>query len=238
MRPSGRKLDELRPIRIQPDFLDHAEGSCLVTCGKTRVICSASVSNRVPPFRRKTGLGWVTAEYAMLPRATNTRNRRDGTDGNVSGRSQEIQRLIGRSLRSCVDAASLGERQIIIDCDVINADGGTRCAAITGGWVALRRATRKLLVNREIRTDPVLDRVAAVSCGIYAGLHLLDLDYAEDSEAAVDANFVLNGSGGLIEVQCTSESEPFSDESLASLLKLARKGAEELFKIQAAASAE
>lgn len=235
MRPSGRGLDELRPVSIKTGALAHAEGSCWISCGRTQIICSASIESRVPPFRRGSGLGWITAEYAMLPRATSTRNRRDGRSGFVSGRTQEIQRLIGRSLRAAVDLAALGERQIIVDCDVINADGGTRCAAITGGWVALRIAIGRLLSCREISRNPLLGHVAAVSCGSYAGQTILDLDYAEDSEAETDANFVLNCKGKLIEVQCSAEGEPFSPEVLGEFLRLARKGVEEQIAIQKSA---
>lgn len=222
----------MRPVSIETGFLNHAEGSCLIKCGATHVICAASTGQRVPLFRRNTGLGWVTAEYAMLPRATNTRGRRESMAGKPSGRSLEIQRLIGRALRSCVDMATLGERQITLDCDVINADGGTRCAAITGGWVALRLAVRRLMEDGVIGADPLIDQTAAISCGIFAGQSVLDLDYSEDSEADVDSNFVLNGRGGLIELQCSSERIPFSDESLAELLALARSGTDELFELQ------
>ena len=236
MRPSGRQRDELRPVSIETGVLTHAEGSCLIACGDTRVICAASVSNRLPLFRRGTGLGWVTAEYAMLPRATDTRSRRESMSGRPSGRSLEIQRLIGRSLRSCVDFATLGERQIVVDCDVINADGGTRCASITGGWVALRLACSWLMDQKTVRDDPLTGHVAAVSCGMFAGSSVLDLDYSEDSNADVDANFVLNGSGALIELQCSSELAPFTEESLAELLTLARQGTDELFGRQRAAT--
>ena len=232
MRPSGRQRNELRPVSIETGVLTHAEGSCLIACGDTRVICAASVSNRVPLFRRNSGLGWVTAEYAMLPRATDTRSRRESSSGRPSGRSMEIQRLIGRSLRSCVDFATLGERQIVVDCDVINADGGTRCASITGGWVALRLACDGLLKQGTVRDDPLTGHVAAASCGMFAGVSALDLDYSEDSNADVDANFVLNEGGALIELQCSSERAPFSEASLAELLSLARKGIDELFAHQ------
>ena len=235
MRPSGRGLDEIRPVEIETGVLDHAEGSCRISCGRTQVICSASVEKRVPFFRRHSGLGWITAEYAMLPRATSTRNRRDGRSGNISGRTQEIQRLIGRSLRAGIDLAALGERQVIVDCDVVNADGGTRCASITGGWVALRIAVDKLLSSSEIKRDPVLGHVAGISCGIFAGQSVLDLDYSEDSEAETDANFVLDGNGDLIEVQCSAEGAPFPGDALGEFLQLARKGAVELIAAQKSA---
>ncbi len=237
MRASGRCDDEMRKVTIKTGILTHAEGSCLISCGNTQVICAASLGQRVPIFRRNTGLGWVTAEYAMLPRATNTRNRRESLDGRPSGRTFEIQRLIGRALRSCVHAASLGERQINIDCDVINADGGTRCAAITGAWIALRMAIDQLRENGTLTHDPLTHQIAAVSCGMVGGNAILDLEFSEDSEAETDANFVINDSGGLIEVQCSSERAPFTDESLAQMLALARTGTETLFDIQKAALA-
>jgi ribonuclease PH len=198
MRPSGRKTDQMRPISIETGVSRHAEGSCLIRVGDTHVLCTATIDERVPPFLKNTGLGWVTAEYGMLPRATNTRMKREAKDGQ-SGRTQEIQRLIGRSLRAGVDRVALGERQIVVDCDVIQADGGTRCASITGGWVALRLAVNKLMKAGLVLSNPLVDPVAAVSCGIYAGQTVLDLDYPEDSEAGVDGNFVLTG-GRLIEV--------------------------------------
>ena len=194
MRPSNRNNNEMRSVEIETDITMHAEGSCIIKCGDTHVLCTASVEERVPPFLRNSGLGWVTGEYGMLPGATSTRNRREATSGNQSGRTQEIQRLIGRSLRACIDRRILGERQITIDCDVIQADGGTRCASITGGWVALKLATNLLLSKEIINSDPIVETVAAVSCGIYANQALLDLDYAEDSEAGTDANFVLTES--------------------------------------------
>lgn len=231
MRPSGRALDQMREIVIEPNFTRHAEGSCLIKCGDTHVLCTASLEERVPPFLKNTGLGWVTAEYGMLPRATNTRMRREAKNGQ-SGRTQEIQRLIGRSLRASIDRVALGERQITIDCDVLQADGGTRCAAITGGWVALRLAVNKLMKAGDIRTDPITDNVAAISCGIYAGQSVLDLDYAEDSEAGTDANFVMTGSGGLVEVQGSAEGATFSRAQLGELLDLADKGIGELVAAQ------
>ena len=233
MRPSGRALDEMRPVRIEPHATRHAEGSCLISVGDTRVLCTASVEERPPPFLKGTGLGWVTAEYAMLPRATHTRGRRERTG--PSGRSQEIQRLIGRSLRAGVDRAALGERQITVDCDVIQADGGTRCAAITGGWVALRLAASKLMAAGDVASDPVTEHVAAVSCGLYGGQPVLDLDYPEDSEAGVDGNFVLTGSGRLVEVQMAAEGGTFGREELAALLDLAQAGVARLARAQEAA---
>lgn len=237
MRPSGRDLNEMRPIEIEVGFTKHAEGSCLIKCGDTQVLCTASLEERVPPFLRNTGLGWVTAEYGMLPRATNTRMRREAASGKQSGRTQEIQRLIGRSLRAGVDRNALGERQITVDCDVIQADGGTRCASITGGWVALRLAVNKLLKAGDIVTDPMTDHVAAISCGIYAGQSVLDLDYAEDSQAGTDGNFVMTGSGGLIEIQASAEGATFSREQFGELMVLADKGIAELVAAQKAAIA-
>jgi ribonuclease PH len=235
MRPSGRRLDEMRPLRITPDVARHAEGSCLVEIGDTRVLCTATIEDKPPPFLKGTGLGWVTAEYGMLPRATHTRNRREAATGKQQGRTVEIQRLVGRALRAGVDRAALGERQIVIDCDVLQADGGTRCAAITGGWVALRRAVDKLITARALATDPIVDHVAAVSCGIFGGQAVLDLDYAEDSEAAVDGNFVLTGRGALVEVQMSAEGSVFSREELDSLVTLAGEGIRQLVAAQAAA---
>ncbi|QBY02820.1 ribonuclease PH [Rhodophyticola sp. CCM32] len=232
MRPSGRNLDELRPISIETGVTRHAEGSCLIKCGNTHVLCTASLEERVPPFLKNTGLGWVTAEYGMLPRATHTRMRREAAAGKQSGRTQEIQRLIGRSLRAGIDRVALGERQITVDCDVIQADGGTRCASITGGWVALRLAVNKLLKTGEVLSDPITDHVAAVSCGIYAGQPVLDLDYPEDSEAGTDANFVMTGGGKMIEVQASAEGSTFSRDQFAELLALADKGVTELVAAQ------
>ena len=235
MRPSGRNLSEMRPISIETGVLRHAEGSCLIRCGGTEVLCSASIEERCPPFLKGSGQGWVTAEYGMLPRATNTRNRREAAAGKQTGRTQEIQRLIGRALRAGVDRRALGERQIVVDCDVIQADGGTRCASITGGWVALRLAVNKLLKAGLVTSDPILDHVAAVSCGIYAGQAVLDLDYAEDSEAGTDANFILTGSGRMIEVQMSAEGASFSRDQMNELLDLAEVGVAELAAAQKAA---
>ncbi len=235
MRPSGRKTTEMRPISIETGVMKHAEGSCLIKVGHTHVLCSASIEDRPPPFLKNTGLGWVTAEYGMLPRATNTRNRREAAVGKQSGRTQEIQRLIGRALRAGVDRVALGERQITIDCDVLQADGGTRCAAITGGWVALRLAVNKLMKTGEVISDPLIDHVAAVSCGIYAGQPLVDLDYAEDSEAGTDGNFILTGRGRLIEVQMSAEGATFSRGEMGELLDLAETGIAELVAAQKAA---
>jgi len=235
MRPSGRKIEEMRAISIETGVARHAEGSCLIRVGDTHVLCTASVEERVPPFLKGTGLGWVTAEYGMLPRATTTRMRREAAVGRQSGRTLEIQRLIGRSLRAGIDRSAMGEHQITLDCDVLQADGGTRCAAITGGWVALRLAISRLMAAGMIRSDPVTDQIAAVSCGIYGGQIVLDLDYAEDSEAGTDANFVLTGRGGLVEVQGSAEGAPFSREALERLLDLAGAGVAELFAAQRAA---
>lgn len=235
MRPSGRKTDQMRPISIETGISRHAEGSCLIRVGDTHVLCTATIDERVPPFMKNSGLGWVTAEYGMLPRATNTRMKREAKDGQ-SGRTQEIQRLIGRSLRAGVDRVALGERQIVIDCDVIQADGGTRCAAITGGWVALRLAVNKLMKAGLVLSNPLIDPVAAVSCGIYAGQPVLDLDYPEDSEAGVDGNFVLTG-GRLIEVQMAAEGATFTRDQMGKLLDLAEKGAAQLAAAQLAAVA-
>ena len=235
MRPSGRKTDQLRPISIETGVSRHAEGSCLIRVGDTHVLCTATIDERVPPFMKNTGLGWVTAEYGMLPRATNTRMKREAKDGQ-SGRTHEIQRLIGRSLRAGVDRVALGERQIVVDCDVIQADGGTRCASITGGWVALRLAVNKLIKAGLVLSNPLIDPVAAVSCGIYAGQPVLDLDYPEDSEAGVDGNFVMTG-GRLIEVQMAAEGATFTREQMGKLLDLAEKGVFELAAAQMAAVA-
>lgn len=235
MRPSGRNLAQMRPISIETGVMRHAEGSCLIRCGDTHVLCTATIEDSPPRFLKGTGLGWVTAEYGMLPRATNTRNRREAAMGKQSGRTQEIQRLIGRSLRAGIDRSALGERQISIDCDVIQADGGTRCASITGGWVALRLAVNKLLKAGAISSDPILDHVAAVSCGIYAGQPLVDLDYAEDSEAGTDGNFVLTGAGRLIEVQMSAEGATFSRDEIGQLLDLAETGMADLVAAQKAA---
>ncbi|WGH80301.1 ribonuclease PH [Jannaschia ovalis] len=237
MRPSGRALDQMRDISIETDVTRHAEGSCLIRCGDTHVLCTASLEERVPPFLRGGGQGWVTAEYGMLPRATTTRMRREAAAGKQSGRTQEIQRLIGRSLRAGIDRNALGERQITVDCDVLQADGGTRCAAITGGWVALRLAVNKLMKAGDVITDPLTDHVAAVSCGVYAGQPVLDLDYPEDSQAGTDANFVMTGAGSMIEVQASAEGSTFSKGEFGELLALAEKGVAELVAAQKAATA-
>jgi ribonuclease PH len=235
MRPSGRKLNEMRTVTIETDVLKHAEGSCLIRCGDTHVLCTASVEDKPPPFLKGTGLGWVTAEYGMLPRATNTRNRREAAAGKQSGRTQEIQRLIGRALRAGIDRVALGERQIVIDCDVIQADGGTRCASITGGWVALRLAVNTLMKAGTVISDPILDHVAAVSCGIYAGQPVVDLDYVEDSAAGTDGNFILTGRGKLIEVQMSAEGATFSRAEMGLLLDLSEAGIAVLVAAQKAA---
>jgi len=235
MRPSGRAMDQMRSIKIETNVTKHAEGSCRIICGDTIVLCTASLEDRVPPFLRNTGLGWVTAEYGMLPRATTTRNRREASAGKQTGRTQEIQRLIGRSLRAGIDRVALGERQITVDCDVLQADGGTRCASITGGWVALALATRKLQEAGEIKENPMNGQVAAVSCGIFGGQPVLDLDYAEDSEAGTDANFVMTETGALIELQGSAEGATFSREEFNKLLDLAEKGIGELAAAQTAA---
>jgi ribonuclease PH len=236
MRPSGRAPDQMRPISIEPGYTKHAEGSCLIGFGETKVLVTASVEERVPPFLRGKGEGWVTAEYGMLPRATHTRGSREAAKGKQSGRTQEIQRLIGRSLRSVVDMKLLGERQISIDCDVIQADGGTRTASISGAWVALRIAIDKLLAEGKIAADPMQRRVAAVSCGIYEGTPVLDLDYIEDSNAHADANFVLLDDGNIAEAQATAEGATYDEEALLRLLRLARIGCTEIFAAQAAAT--
>jgi ribonuclease PH len=231
-RPSGRAPDQMRVVSLEPGFAKYAEGSCLIRCGDTHVLCTASVEEKVPPFLRNTGRGWVTAEYGMLPRSTHTRTDREAARGKQSGRTQEIQRLIGRSLRAVTDLAALGERQVRIDCDVLQADGGTRTASITGSYVALYQALQKLIAQKLIAALPLTDAVAAVSCGIHAAMPVLDLDYAEDSSAETDANFVLTGKGGIVEIQATAEHEPFVDAQFASLLSLARSGTEELFALQ------
>ncbi|MEM9047689.1 MAG: ribonuclease PH [Pseudomonadota bacterium] len=231
MRPSGRSAGALRPVSIEVGVSRHAEGSCLIRCGETHIVCTATVENRVPPFLRNSGLGWVTAEYGMLPRATTSRNQREAKRGQ-SGRTQEIQRLIGRSLRAGVDRAAMGERQVTIDCDVLQADGGTRCASITGGWVALRLAVDQLITAGDIKLDPLTDQVAAVSCGVIGGAAILDLDYVEDSQAGTDANFVMTGSGGLVEVQASAEGDAFTQDQLAGMLSLAREGCQALMNEQ------
>jgi len=235
MRPSGRAPDQLRAIRLEPGFAKYAEGSCLARFGDTHVLCTASLDEKVPPFLRNTGKGWVTAEYGMLPRSTHTRTDREAAKGRQSGRTQEIQRLIGRSLRTVCDLTLLGERQIKIDCDVLQADGGTRTAAITGAWVALRMACDRLLAAKQIQRQPVIGQVAAISCGIVGGAALLDLDYAEDSGCQADANFVLTADGQVIEVQATAEASPITDAEFGALFALARKGIAELALAQRAA---
>ncbi len=232
MRPSGRAPDQLRSVSLEPGFSRHAEGSCLVKFGDTHVLCTASVDERVPPWMRNTGRGWVTAEYGMLPRSTHTRTDREAARGKQSGRTQEIQRLIGRSLRAVVDLAAMGERQINIDCDVLQADGGTRTASITGSWVALHFAFERLIKEGKLTNSPITGQVAAVSCGLWEGTPVLDLDYPEDSKAQADANFVLTGSGGIVEVQGTAEDKPFSESEFIALLELAKKGIGELTRLQ------
>ena len=232
MRHSGRAPDQMRTLAFEPGFTRYAEGSCLVSFGETRVLCTASVEDKVPPFLRGKGQGWVTAEYGMLPRATHTRGNREAARGKQSGRTQEIQRLIGRSLRAVVDLKALGERQILVDCDVIQADGGTRTASISGAWVALRIAVDKLLAAKAIKTDPIKTQVAAVSCGIHYGSAVLDLDYEEDSTAGSDGNFVLTADGAIVEAQISAEGETFDDEGLLRLLRLARIGCDEIFAAQ------
>ncbi|SLN30976.1 ribonuclease PH [Roseisalinus antarcticus] len=236
MRPSGRALDEMRPVSIETGVTKHAEGSCLIRVGDTHVLCTASIEDRPPPFLKGTGLGWVTAEYGMLPRSTGSRMRREATAGKQGGRTVEIQRLIGRSLRAGVDRVALGERQITVDCDVLQADGGTRCASITGGWVALRLAVNALMKAGDVRTNPLGVPVSAVSCGLYAGQPVLDLDYPEDSEAGVDGNFVMSGER-MIEVQMSAEGATFSRTEMETLLGLAEKGVAELSAAQLAAVA-
>ena len=237
MRPSGRKLDEMRAVSVETGFTKHADGSALIKVGDTHVLCTATIEDRVPPFIKGSGLGWVTAEYGMLPRATNTRMRREAAMGKQGGRTVEIQRLIGRALRAGVDRSALGERQITVDCDVLQADGGTRCASITGGWIALRLAVNKLMKAGDVVSDPLVDPVAAISCGIYAGQPVLDLDYPEDSEAGVDGNFIMTGSGKLIEVQMSAEGSTYTRDQMNQLMDLAEKGVTELAAIQKAACA-
>lgn len=232
MRPSKRKPDELRRVSIERRVSMHAEGSCLIKFGNTHVLCTASLEERLPPWLKGQGKGWVTAEYAMLPRATSQRTRREVTQGHASGRTQEIQRLIGRSLRAVVDLKALGERQISVDCDVIQADGGTRTAAITGAWVALYDCIGWMKARDMVRDNVLRDNIAAVSCGLYGGTAVLDLDYAEDSEADADANFVMTGSGGIVEIQGTAEKDPFSEQQYHELMALAKKGISELVSLQ------
>jgi ribonuclease PH len=235
-RSDNRSPDQMRPVNIIADFISTAEGSCLIELGNTRVICTATIEDSVPQFLRNSGKGWVTAEYGMLPRATHTRGRREATEGKQSGRSQEIQRLIGRSLRAVTDMKALGERQISIDCDVIQADGGTRTASITGAWVALRLATRYLMTEGVIASDPIRDQVAAISCGVHQDTPVLDLDYEEDSTAEADANFVLTGAGDIVEIQATGERRGFTQGEFETLFSLARKGIGELIEMQKAAA--
>ena len=232
MRPSKRAPDALRPISLERGVSRHAEGSCLVRFGETHVLCTATAGESVPPWLKGSGKGWVTAEYGMLPRATNERMRREAAVGKQSGRTQEIQRLIGRSLRAVTDLTVLGEKQIVVDCDVLQADGGTRTASITGAWIALYDAIQWMKARNMVKGNALRDRVAAVSCGLYGGVAVLDLDYAEDSEADADANFVMTGKGGIVEVQGTSETEPFSQEQFDQLMLLARQGIAELVALQ------
>ena len=232
MRPSKRATDELRPVTLERGVSKHAEGSCQVKFGDTHVLCTASLEERVPPWLRGQQRGWVTAEYGMLPRATGDRMRREASAGKQSGRTQEIQRLIGRSLRAVVDLEALGEVQISVDCDVIQADGGTRTASITGAWVALRDCIEWMKAREMITANPLKDHIAAISCGIYEGVPVLDLDYAEDSTAETDANFVMTGSGGIVEIQGTAEGEPFSEEEFTQLLGLAKSGISRLVDLQ------
>jgi len=233
MRPSGRKTDQMRKVSLERNFSKHAEGSCLVKFGDTHVLCTASLEEKAPPWLRNSGKGWVTAEYGMLPRATGERMRREASAGKQSGRTQEIQRLIGRSLRAVVDLEALGERQISIDCDVIQADGGTRTAAITGAWIALHDCLAWMETRSMIKPGKVLkDHVAAVSCGIFASQPVLDLDYLEDSAAETDANFVITGSGGIVEIQGTAEGKPFSEDEFLTLLNLAKSGISDLVTLQ------
>lgn len=235
MRPSGRELNQMREVSIETGVTKHAEGSCMIRIGDTHVLCTATIEARVPPFVKGTGLGWVTAEYGMLPRSTTSRMRREATAGKQGGRTVEIQRLIGRSLRAGVDRVALGERQITVDCDVIQADGGTRCASITGGWVALKLAVNKLMKAGDVVSDPLVDPVAAISCGIYAGQPVLDLDYPEDSEAGVDGNFIMTASKRLIEVQMSAEGSTYNRDQMNLLMDLAEKGVDELVVAQLAA---
>ncbi len=236
MRPSGRAPDQMRSIAMETGFSAHAEGSCLVSFGDTRVLVTASVEERLPPWLRGKGKGWLTAEYGMLPRATHTRGSREAAKGKQSGRTQEIQRLIGRSLRTAVDLAKLGERQITFDCDVLQADGGTRTAAISGAWVALRLAVDGLMAKSLLAVDPIVRQVAAVSCGIHEGTPVLDLDYIEDSAAHSDGNFVLTADGRIVEVQATAEGATFDEEELLRLLRLARIGCTDIFAAQTRAT--
>jgi len=232
MRPSKREADVLRRVSFERGVSRHAEGSCLIKFGHTHVLCMASVEERTPPWLKGQGKGWVTAEYGMLPRATGERMRREAAHGRQSGRTQEIQRLIGRSLRAVTDLTALGERQITIDCDVLQADGGTRTAAITGAWVALKDCIDWMQARDMFARNPLSDQVAAVSCGLHGGNAILDLDYEEDSDADADANFVMTGSGGIVEIQCTAETDPFGEDDFANLMTLAKKGIAELVELQ------
>ena len=232
MRHDKRKANELRSVFLGPGFSKHAEGSCFVKVGDTHIICTATIEEKVPPFLRNTGSGWITAEYGMLPRSTHSRVDREAAKGKQSGRTQEIQRLIGRALRSTIDLKALGERQIRIDCDVIQADGGTRTASITGAYVALHQALQKLVDKKVLKELPIIDQVAAISCGISKGEGVLDLDYIEDSSAEVDANFVITGSGKLVEIQATAEKDPFTDQEFTTMLDLAKGGIAELIALQ------
>ncbi len=232
IRPSKRAADELRAVSLERAVSKHAEGSCLIKFGDTHVLCTASLEEQVPPWLRGQRRGWVTAEYGMLPRATHDRNRREATSGKIGGRTHEIQRLIGRSLRAVVDLEALGERQITVDCDVIQADGGTRTASITGAWIALRDCIEWMRAREMVKKEVLKDHVAAISCGIYRGVPVLDLDYAEDSSADTDANFVITGKGGIVEVQGTAEGEPFSEAQLLELLALAKQGVAKLVDFQ------
>ena len=232
MRPSKRQTDEIRSVTLERGLAKHAEGSCLIKCGDTHVLCTASLEDRVPPWLRGGGRGWVTAEYGMLPRSTGERMRRESTAGKQSGRTLEIQRLIGRSLRAVVDLGKLGERQITVDCDVIQADGGTRTASITGAWVALHDCIQWMKARDMVGEDVLTGQIAAISCGIYQGAAVCDLDYAEDSEAETDANFVMTGAGGIVEIQATAEGEPFTGDNFQTMMDLARNGINELLSLQ------
>ena len=232
MRPSGRAADQLRPVELELGFAKHAEGSCMARFGETHVLCAATIEERVPPFLKNSGTGWGTAEYGMLPRSTHRRTDREAARGRQGGRTMEIQRLIGRSLRAVINLKALGERQIRLDCDVIQADGGTRTAAITGAWVALRIAIDGLIAEKRLKSDPITGSVAAVSCGIFEGNTVLDLDYAEDSNAQADANFVLTGNGDIVEIQGTAETEPFSRDRFNEMMRLAELGISRLNELQ------
>ena len=231
-RPSGRSVDVMRQVSLEPGFAKYAEGSCMTRFGDTHVLCTATLEERVPGWMKGSGKGWITAEYGMLPRSTHSRTDREASRGKQSGRTQEIQRLIGRSLRAVVDLKALGERQIRVDCDVIQADGGTRTAAITGSWVAIQQSIATLMKFGALKENPIKDHVAAISCGIWQGAPVLDLDYAEDSKCDADANFVLTGAGGLVEIQATAEGDAFAEETFMELLRLARKGTTELVELQ------